>query len=317
MDFSSNICVADNHRQLMQHLMQMPHLISHYPEPEARRLERAIGQQKGLPEECVVVTAGATEALYLIAQAFDERAVIPGACFREYEDACRMFGRETDFPSVVPSEPWGGVLWVCSPNNPDGRLPENMALRRLCEEGQKMVIDVSYEGYTDGEVMDDATALQLPWCIMVHSFTKTYGVPGLRLGYIVARPRLAAAIRRCMRPWSVSPLAEEAGLFLLAHGELKCRPDLGEARRLRRQLLQTGCVDVEPTSTSFMLCRLKYGHAAGLKEHLAREHRMLVRDASNFRGLTPQHFRVAARSREEDDVLVEAVCGYVSDIEKQ
>ena len=135
-------------------------------------------------------------------------------------------------------------------------------------------------------------------------------MPGLRLGYITAHESLAAAIRRHLRPWSVSALAVEAGKFLLQHGELACSPDLAEAQRLRRQLMAVG-VDVLPTQTHFMLCHIEGHNARGLKEHLARRHGMLIRDASNFRGLTPHHFRVAAQTPAEDDALVAAIRGFM------
>ena len=66
-------------------------------------------------------------------------------------------------------------------------------------------------------------------------------------------------------------------------------------------------MSVLPTDTNFMLCQLDVSTAAVLKEYLAQEHKMLIRDASNFRGLTPRHFRIAAQTPEENDALVEAI----------
>jgi len=153
-------------------------------------------------------------------------------------------------------------------------------------------------------------ACRLPNVIQLHSMTKTYGVPGLRLGYITASVRLANIIRQAMRPWAVSALAIEAGKFLLEHDdELRCRPDLGEAQRLWQQLNAIGGVSMQPTATNFMLGTVAHLTAAELKDRLARQHGMLIRDASNFRGLTPHHFRVAAQSPAENDALVEALRG--------
>ena len=137
--------------------------------------------------------------------------------------------------------------------------------------------------------------------------TKAYGVPGLRLGYITAHESLTSRIRQYLRPWSVSSLAIEAGKYLLQHDELLCRPDIREAERLAGLLNSICGVVVKPSRTNFMLCRLLYQTAAELKDYLAREHGILIRDASNFRGLTPHHFRVAAQSAPENDVLVAAI----------
>ena len=130
--------------------------------------------------------------------------------------------------------------------------------------------------------------------------TKTYGVPGLRLGYITGHESLTSQIRRHMHPWSVSSLAIEAGKFLLQHDELICKPDLNEARRLQDLLQQSGEIIVKPSDTNFFLCKMLHYRAAELKEYLAR-------DASNFKGLTPNHFRVASQKREENDALVNAI----------
>ena len=142
--------------------------------------------------------------------------------------------------------------------------------------------------------------------------TKTYGVPGLRLGYITAHENLTKVLRRNLRPWSVSALAIEAGKYLLEHDELICKPDLKEAQRLYFMLQQTEGIVVTPTRTNFMLCRLAQHTAAELKDYLARCHGMLIRDASNFRGLTSQHFRVAAQTPAENDELAGAIQSFIA-----
>ena len=60
-----------------------------------------------------------------------------------------------------------------------------------------------------------------------------------------------------------------------------------------------------------MLCRLEHHTAAELKEYLANEHHILIRDASNFKGLTPHHFRVAAQTPEDNNALVEAIKNFL------
>lgn len=302
-DFSSNICATGSHRApqaLMEHLASRPQLLSHYPEPEAWSLEAMLAELHGISPECVVVTSGATEAIYLIAQAFRYKPVIPAPTFREYEDACACHEPQADKTA----------LWLCNPNNPDGKVYDVGFVERMAGEYDLVILDHSYEFYTNAKLTMTRWACTSPRFLQIHSFTKTYAVPGLRLGYITAHDSLAATIRRHLRPWSVSALAVEAGKYLFEHHDLICRPDLAEAQRLRRQLLASG-VEVMPTHTNFMLCRLQHHTAAELKEHLASRHHMLIRDASNFRGLTPRHFRVAARTPDENDALVAAIQEYL------
>ena len=157
---------------------------------------------------------------------------------------------------------------------------------------------------TAREAMDAGNIIQ------IHSMTKTCAIPGLRLGYIVTSRRYAKAIRKCMRPWSVNALAISAGHYILDN-DFKAIKDieeyLAEAQRLRDELDAIEGVSVMPTDTNFMLCELSFGNAAGLKDWLAKNHGILIRNASNFRTLTLRHFRVAAQNKEENNILINAI----------
>ncbi len=301
-DFSSNICSHGGHQVLMAHLAAHSELISHYPEPEAWSLERMIAERLGVRPANVIVTSGATDAIYLVAQTFRMNHSVPAITFSEYEDATRLFPTEDDTKRVG---------WICNPNNPTGITVSRSGICDVMKHYDLTVIDQSYEQYTDQPVMTAKAAVRYGNVIQIHSMTKTYGVPGLRLGYIVASARLAEMLRGQMRPWSVSALAIEAGKFLLQHDELICHPDLDEAERLRKSLQALEGVSVYYSNTNFMLCQLARHTAAELKDYLVRDYRMLIRDASNFKGLTPQHFRVAAQTPDENDALVEAIADFV------
>lgn len=307
-DFSSNICIHDSHQALMDHLAAHPEIISHYPEPEAWSLEKMIAEHHQIDPQQVIVTNGATEAIYLIAQTFGSHPVIPTPTFSEYEDACNMFPRSADIIDIVSkSKKRNTMLWLCNPNNPTGEVYDQLYIDRMMAEHELVVLDFSYENYTDAHIMNPRWGCRTPYSIQIHSMTKSYAVPGLRLGYITAHESLTAQIRQYLHPWSVSALAIEAGKFLLVHDELLCKPDLHEAQRLAKELEQIWGIIVTPSQTNFMLCRLAHHTAAELKDYLAREHHLLIRDASNFRGLTPHHFRVASQTPAENDALVEAI----------
>lgn len=299
-DFSSNIATPpDGHKALSAYMTtRLGDAIGRYPEPEAWTLERRLAQSHGINPECVIVTNGATEAIYLVAQAFRLRHVIPTPTFSEYADACRMFTTEDSSRRM---------LWLCNPNNPDGRVYGREGVERWISEYDMTVTDQSYELYTREPLWCAQEAVSAGNAIVIHSMTKTYAVPGLRLGYIVTAADIAERLRRYMRPWAVSALAIEAGLFLLEHDELTAKPCLDEAQRLRDALRAIDGVSVDPTATSFMLGKAEGITAAELKHRLATEHGMLIRDASNFDGLTPHHFRVAAQTAAENDALVDAI----------
>lgn len=310
-DFSSNICAHGGHLALMNHLAAHPELTSHYPEPEAWTLEQMIAEKNGIKPSQVIVTNGATEAIYLIAQTFGWQCEIPTPTFSEYADACRLFPRSATILDLSGRQK-NTMMWLCNPNNPTGEVYDQLYIDRMMASHKLLVLDHSYEYYTEGHVMNARWGCRTSYSVQIHSMTKTYGVPGLRLGYITAHESLTKQIRKYLRPWSVSALAIEAGKFLLQHDELICKPDLAEAQRLRENLQRIWGVFVAPTQTNFMLCRLARQTAVELKDYLAREHHILIRDASNFQGLTPRHFRIASQTPAENDKLVYAIAEFIS-----
>ena len=342
MDFSSNIYSHADLSALKEHLRRHLDLIGHYPEPEAATLEREIARARGVPAACVIVTNGATDAIYLIAQWLGLGLPLPSSegegtlmeargrmrfavrrpTFCEYADACRMYGLEEEVfgskDDMRLEEKDAGAkesrlhtaLWLCNPNNPTGDvLPPDDVLRLATAYGW-LILDQSYEDYTDAPLLSPAEAIRHGRIIQLFSMTKTYAVPGLRIGYIIAAPSIAATLRRYLRPWSVNALAIESGRWLISHDQ-KAFTDkeryLHEAQRLREALVSIRGIEVQPTSTNFMLCRIAQSASAELKAHLAEKHHILIRDASNFEGLDPHYFRVAAQTPEENDKLAAAI----------
>ena len=150
--------------------------------------------------------------------------------------------------------------------------------------------------------------------IQLHSLTKTYAIPGLRLGYVVAPHHIIAKLRENVRPWAVNALAIEAGTWLLEH-QVSVVNDLhaylSETQHLRALLNQIPGVTAYETQTNFFLVEMAAHTAADLKDYLARKHHILIRDASNFRGLSPRHFRVSTQTPDENMLLVEAIREYL------
>lgn len=352
-NFSSNVYGHVDLGPLKGHLAARLDAIGNYPEPEPYTLESAIACMEDIPTEAVCVTAGATEAIYLIAHAFQgSDSKIIGPTFSEYADACRLFAhsaalvfvpdgrknavRPENHPllhSLMTSEPRGGwypasehfsasetdtraagraMVWLCNPNNPDGRVIAKADLTAAIKKNPEtvFVIDQSYGAFTQETLMTAREAAGHQNVIQLHSMTKRYAIPGLRLGYVVANPNIIKKIRQVRMPWSVNALAIEAGLYLCAHPDtapIDLPALLSEAKRLRSRLEAIPGISVVPTDTHFMLCRLAEGRAKELKDWLAHEHGILIRDASNFEGLDEGCFRIAAQTTEQNDTLAEAI----------
>lgn len=319
-DFSSNVYGRADLSALKAHLCARIDCIGNYPEPEPYTLGARLACRHRLPAGAVCVTNGATEAIYLIAQAFrGTNTAIVQPTFSEYADACRMHGHRVTSLYRLPAESEGyllpeevRMLWLCNPNNPTGTVVEKEQLVALVRHNPQVcfVIDQSYEYFTLRPLLSAAEAAVFPNILQLHSMTKRYAVPGLRLGYVTGAPNLLHRLRTNRMPWSVNRLAIEAGLHLLEHG-VPNLPDvescLQETARLRSALEALGELEVWDTETHFMLVCLRMGKASALKEYLAEEHGILIRDASNFDGLNERFFRIAAQSREENDMLVKAI----------
>jgi threonine-phosphate decarboxylase len=321
MNFSSNIFQHTDHTALKQHLMERFDVVGNYPEPQARHLEKMIAQQEGISPECVLVTNGATEAIYLIAQQFHHSAsVIPQPTFNEYADACRLNHHIISFENTEDLRhlPKNRVYWICNPNNPSGNVLMKGFLDYVVRRSPRyiFVIDQSYEDYTKEPLLVAREMQNVANLIILHSFSKRYGIPGLRLGYITAHPNTIQLLRSRITPWSVNALAIEAGKFLITH---QPTPDsqwltdyLAETERLRSQLRAINGIRVFETKTNFMLCEIESTSAKELKSYLVHEHGILIRDCSNFFGLSNQFFRVAAQLPEENDALVKAISLFMS-----
>ena len=333
-NFSSNVYGHVDQSALKAHLRDRLDAIGHYPEPEPYTLEAALAIHLGIDPAAICVTAGATEAIYLVAHAFQgSTTTILHPTFSEYADACTLYGhrlipsaRQNLFrPGTGPGlkEPAAApglrtTIWLCNPNNPTGDVIPREVLIGSIEANPEtvFVVDQSYGFFTQEALLEDAEIVQYPNVIVLHSMTKRFSMPGLRLGYVTAHPELIGRIRTVRMPWSVNALAIEAGLFLTAHPDTAPidRPALlAEAQRLRRALDALPGLSALPTQTHFFLCRLEEGRAADLKQWLAETHGLLIRDASNFEGLDERHFRIAAQTPEENDLLVEAISQYLKE----
>lgn len=317
-NFSSNVLQTLNCDGLRHHLIEHISAIHHYPEPGAGTLTRALAVHHNVKEEHVLVTNGATQAIYMIAQAFAYRhSAILAPTFSEYQDSCQVHKHKIKtFYNLesIPTE--SEVVWICNPNNPTGQVFDKDILLGLIRKHSDriFVIDQSYLDFTQKEVISDIEASALPNVILLHSMTKRSLIAGLRLGYMICNEKLMNMVLPYQQPWSVNAMALVAGLYLLEHPiTLDLSAYLEETARLRQALIDTKCIEVWPTDTHYMLCQLRFGQADSLKEFLAENYGILIRDASNFNSLDTAYFRVCTQTKEENNRLLEAIMHYLSE----
>jgi threonine-phosphate decarboxylase len=315
MNFSSNIYQKADLTELKQYLATRLDAIGNYPEPEPKELEELIAEKLEIPASMVMVTNGANEAIYLIAQLYRGWAsVIPQPTYTEYADACRMFDHiisyeRTDELNILPED---RIYWICNPDNPTGNVMLKQLLAYVIKKHPRFlhVIDQSYADYTLQPMLKPKELLDCYNVMILHSLSKKYCIPGLRLGYMTASPIIIERLRDIRQPWTVNTLAIEAGKWLIKN-DPKVIPDIegyiAEAQRLRDELQAIDGIMVMDTKTHYMLVNIDWTTSLELKNWLIENHGILIRDASNFHGLDTHCFRVAAQSPEENDALINAI----------
>ena len=312
-NFSSNVFYAANQSGLAEHLYQAVASVRNYPEPAPLTLEQELANHHNVLPHNVCATNGATEAIYLIAQAFrGSRTAILEPTFSEYEDACKVHEHRITYAFLLDEiPPDAALVWICNPNNPTGQVIDHNVLSQFIQTRPQscFVIDQSYERFTAKRLFEADEATALPNLILLHSMTKHYAIPGLRLGYLTASEKLADKIKYYRMPWPINQLTLKAGLYLLKNNA-QSDPDINyfreECQWLKQQLVALG-IEVSPTDTNFMLCRLRLETASRLKAWLANTHGYLIRDASNFKGLDERYFRIAAQTHAENVHFVEYI----------
>ena len=314
-NFSSNIVCRRDLDALYEHLNSCLPSISSYPEPDASSLAALWAASMGISAHNLCVTNGATEAIYLIAQVYREsNSQIPVPTFSEYADACRLnHHRITEVYSESGLKPApGSLVWICNPNNPTGKVWDHAWLTEMIEANPAciFIIDQSYAPYTLEKVVDVKWAVEMPNVLLLHSMTKQFGVPGLRIGGVSGNPRLIKQLSLFRMPWSVNALAIEAGKLLLLNSDsylIDAEALIAERERVAVKFDGIGLIEVWPSDSNMLLSRLRMGKASALKDYLAVEKGILIRDASNFTGLDEGCFRIAVQEQEADNLLIEGI----------
>jgi len=300
----------------------------HYPDNTHRELKQALATYHGLSPANIAVANGSTEIIYhLPAMLPGKRALIISPSFNEYVRSLLQRHWEARHFILTPESNFsidlaaleqalaGGydALYLCNPGNPNGTLYTSRTIEqiyRLCiASGTFLVLDEAFMDFCE-----DSSAKHFivkgDNGIVLRSMTKFFGIPGLRLGYALSSSTLAERLDDMGGPWSVNTLAQAAGVAALKDSEHNLRT-IDYIRRERRdfhdRLSEIRQLRVYPSSANFLLAEITGNMSAGeLRDRLMHQ-RLLIRDCTNFMGLTPQFFRIAVRTSEENERLVEAL----------
>ncbi|OQO89970.1 aminotransferase [Saccharomonospora piscinae] len=280
-----------------------------YPDPGAAT--EAVGARHGREAADVLPTAGAAEAFTLLATALTPReAVVVHPQFTEPEAALRAAGHpvrrvvlDADdgfvlHPDAVPDT--ADLVFVGNPTNPTSVLHPAGTLRALARPGRLLVVDEAFLDAVPGEP-ESLAGRRLPGVVVLRSLTKTWGIAGLRAGYVLAEPDVIDTLRAVQPPWSVSTpsavaLAACSRADAVAEAEALAEDAQRDLGALVAGLRELGDLGVEVPGTPrgpFVLIRVPRGDRVRLR---LRDGGYAVRRADTFPGLGPDWLRLAVRT---------------------
>ncbi|KAK9833573.1 hypothetical protein WJX81_007437 [Elliptochloris bilobata] len=267
-----------------------------YPDPETRRLRQALAELHGLPMEHLLVGCGADELIDLLM-----RCVLdPGDCIVDTPPTFTMYAfdaavndanvltvpRRADFSIDVPGIEAAvaarrpKLLFLTSPNNPDGSLVAEADLLRLLRLPVLVVLDEAYIEFSE-ERSRVAWVREHDNLVVLRTFSKSAGLAGLRVGWGAFPLALISYLWRAKQPYNVGVAAETAACAALSNpGYLqRVRDSLVEERaRLAAGLAGVPYLEPYPSAANFVLCRVGGGRDAGqLRDALAQRHGIMVR----------------------------------------
>lgn len=312
---------------------QARELASRYPQIDAASARGAWAGRLGVPFERVLVGNGASELISLMVRAIAPRRVIVfDPCYSEYAAAARAAGiAVTHVPLRLNDNEWVTPLDEClvsgvdgvplgdsdlvvvgQPNNPSGHLTPIEPLLAAARTGAHVLTDESFLALA--EQPETASAHSLVPHVgervsVVASLTKTFCVPGLRLGYLVADEALVTRISELRDPWSVNGIAAQAAVALAEDDDYldRSRAQLA-AERARVSAAVAGLgVRVTEGVAPWVLVRVPGSLTAGGVRTALLARGVAVRDASTFPGLGEGWIRMGVRGTDDNDALLAAV----------
>jgi cobyrinic acid a,c-diamide synthase len=294
-----------------------------YPNIDAA--SKAIAEAHGAAVDQVLPTAGGAEAFTLIARALTpERPLIIHPQFTEPEAALLAAGHRPERLILSPAAGFqlqthqlladSDLVMIGNPTNPTSVLHPAVLINSFRREGRTVVVDEAFMDCLPGEsetmISDDMTGL-----IVVRSLTKTWGLAGLRAGYVIGEPGLIAALRSQQPPWSVSTPALAAMIACLTpearHEAAQGAKEIADHRAYLIEQLQTVGLGVagQPRA-SFVLVDtsgVHGNHEPGWIRLSLRDHGFAVRRGETFPGLGPDWIRIAVREPKVSDQFVAAL----------
>lgn len=323
LDFSVNLNPLEMPQSVTEAMMSGLHEIQQYPDPSQQKLREGIAAFEGVSPDEIICGNGASELIMAAVHAVKpEKALVTAPCYAGYAVALKVEdavveeyyldekkGFALDEGMLNFIGPDTDMVFIADPNNPNGRLIDpklKKAIAARCEEtGTLLLIDECFYPLTEA---GRKPAKLTDGALHLRAFTKTFAIPGIRLGYMISGDEeLLGRIRKHLPEWNVSRIAErtgEAAAAVLAETDYLSRSVrmIGEERDyLRRELAELG-IRTYPGDANYILIRSD----EDLYERLLARG-ILIRRCANFSGLDESFFRIAVRRHEDNEIFIQTL----------
>ncbi len=335
IDMSSNLNPLGPPETIEQFICDNVKKIHSLPLPDAAGMRKGFAQFHNIDENCVVAGNGTTWFIYTIPKALNvKRALIIGPTYSDYKDACQMHGVEhthliskapkgsrafiPDMDKVSSMAQKADLVFICNPNNPTGSLIAKEPLEYLIKKHEDtiFVVDESYLPFVDlAEQISFVGDIGYKNVLVLSSMSKIFTIPGLRTGFLSGDSSLVEKIMDYYQPWSVNSLAQAVIEHIFDHPE-KIEPFYQKTRDYIKaekhsfydSLKGVKGLELFDSSAYFVLAKLisanlKAGYNAKAFCDKIGTHKILIRECSNFEGLSDQYVRFSLKKREENQLL--------------
>lgn len=331
IDFSANCNPLGTPEGVKHAIVQTVERLAEYPQVGYEPLKHAIADYEGVDEKTVVCGNGAAELIFSLCLALKpKRALILAPTFAEYGQALRSvncevkhyvlkdengFTLQDDFLNALDDEI--DIVFICNPNNPTGVLTEREFLLKVLDICRlKNIFTVVDECFQDFIASPDDYSLKsfiyrYDNLFILKAFTKRYAMAGVRLGYgISGNESILADMTSVTQPWNVSSIAQSAGIAALTENEYvkKARELIfAEADYLRGEMQRLG-VKLYASKANYIFFKAPEGLFCDFIDR-----GIIVRDCSNYPGLSDGYYRIAVRKHEDN---VRFICALESVLSK-
>ena len=302
LDFSANLRPEGTPEWVTDAMTSALAEVRYYPDRAMKRARRGLAAYAGVPEECILPTAGGAAAIDLVLQQRRGRVLTLHPTFCEYAERAAVHGRAHGVwqGGCAP----GDAVFIGNPNNPTGAAMTRGELlslhRHIAAQGGELIVDEAFIDFCPEHSLRRDVK---PGLTVVGSMTKTLCIPGVRLGYVAAAPEVIARLEKRMLPWALCTLATEIAARLPEHPEEIAQDaavNCARRERFTQQLTVLGA-QVQPSQANFLLADFKQDMAPVAA--MLKQRGILVRTCASF-GLPGSMLRLAVRTEEDNSRLI-------------